>query len=376
MRPFYLIIIGLLSTTTIAQSNSPANTNSNVKPAPTVTTDSGTSGENPCSLSSSAAGLEQQQEDLTRNITYLENRARSVNTAILSLNAVTQDLSTKSLSLDQYQNAARDAVQQLKTNTVYAKDIPAAVRNLTNAYRYSLEPLISLPGVADDSTLDPEVSTIVSRYLRTARDIYTKRNMQLGFDESSSSSSKATLLDFVNNMGTDSLKRDFSDLSQAATDATHALMTLQKTVNDSNDAARACRSQVIQKRDEEVFMNRLAIKYGLPWFCLTAGALFLVPQVIRAVVILRNPALMSQLGFSVDKIIELVTILFISLTILILGLASKIDGQVLGTLLGGISGYVLNRISRREGAQASSPPSTSIATPMTTSQTQDVVEEK
>lgn len=91
--------------------------------------------------------------------------------------------------------------------------------------------------------------------------------------------------------------------------------------------------------DENNNINRLAIQYGLPLFCGTIIILFLGPFIIRAF------STKSDLdSYSPSVLLELITVLLLTMSILILGLGKQIEGEVLGTLLGGISGYVLNRI--------------------------------
>lgn len=68
---------------------------------------------------------------------------------------------------------------------------------------------------------------------------------------------------------------------------------------------------------------------------------------VLLVLILLGPRLYSNAIqediFSTKLILELLTVYILVSTILILGLANRIQNEVLGTLLGGISGYVLGR---------------------------------
>lgn len=94
--------------------------------------------------------------------------------------------------------------------------------------------------------------------------------------------------------------------------------------------------------EEETEIDGLAIKIGLPLFCITILLLFLGPKII---------SLFDKTDLEVPKenspqsvLLEISTVLLLTMSILILGLSDKIDSDVLGTLIGGISGYVLNRI--------------------------------
>ncbi|MDX2360755.1 MAG: hypothetical protein QNK23_08105 [Crocinitomicaceae bacterium] len=82
-------------------------------------------------------------------------------------------------------------------------------------------------------------------------------------------------------------------------------------------------------------INMWAIWMGIPAFCLTILLLYLLPEWLNR----RRPD--ADRDYSV--LLELITVLLLTMTILILGLSGKISEEVLGTLIGGISGYVLNK---------------------------------
>ena len=98
-----------------------------------------------------------------------------------------------------------------------------------------------------------------------------------------------------------------------------------------------------EKRD----INSLAIKVGLPAFCITILLLFLGPAWIRRKS--TNPD-GDTTGNGQSVLLEISTVLLLTMSILILGLSGKINGDVLGTLIGGISGYVLNRMRNAPSA--------------------------
>ena len=101
--------------------------------------------------------------------------------------------------------------------------------------------------------------------------------------------------------------------------------------------------------EEETQINDLAIKLGLPLFCLTILALFLVPSFLNKNKVEQD----QQRESSQNVLLEISTVLLLTMSILILGLSGKIQSDVLGTLIGGISGYVLNRIRIRTGTNSS-----------------------
>lgn len=94
--------------------------------------------------------------------------------------------------------------------------------------------------------------------------------------------------------------------------------------------------------ERETQINGLAIKLGLPLFCGTILLLFLGPTLIRLLRKGQTEAVAST--NSQNVLLEISTVLLLTMTILILGLSGKINGDVLGTLIGGISGYVLNKM--------------------------------
>ncbi len=101
----------------------------------------------------------------------------------------------------------------------------------------------------------------------------------------------------------------------------------------------------LNKKIEEVdiTINHRAIKIGLPWFCVTVILLFVIAFIYRLIQINKQVAGNPADDFVTSILLEVITVLLITLTILILGLAGILKENVLGTLLGGIAGYVLNR---------------------------------
>jgi hypothetical protein len=94
-------------------------------------------------------------------------------------------------------------------------------------------------------------------------------------------------------------------------------------------------------------INELAITLGLPLFCGTVVVLFIIPFLARHLSKFDNDANQMPGSFQFSTLVEISTVLLLTMSILILGLAGKLDPPVLGTLLGGISGYVLNRTATR-----------------------------
>lgn len=75
---------------------------------------------------------------------------------------------------------------------------------------------------------------------------------------------------------------------------------------------------------------------GLPAFGLVLLAIFAIPKLYR------DKELQAEI-FSSGIVLDMFTVFLLTITILLLGLGRKLTENVLGTLLGGIAGYVLGR---------------------------------
>jgi hypothetical protein len=80
-----------------------------------------------------------------------------------------------------------------------------------------------------------------------------------------------------------------------------------------------------------------------------------IPIIVQTFSRTANSGEQVKAIFASGILVEIITVLLLTMSILILGLANRIEGPVLGTLLGGISGYVLNRFrgrTQQDGTQA------------------------
>ena len=97
--------------------------------------------------------------------------------------------------------------------------------------------------------------------------------------------------------------------------------------------------KAMQRKSE---INVTAIYLGLPLFCATILILFIGTQWLKLYYGSKDNG--NKIStFPSAVLLEISTVLLVTLSILILGLAKLISSEVLGTLLGGISGFVLNR---------------------------------
>lgn len=132
-----------------------------------------------------------------------------------------------------------------------------------------------------------------------------------------------------------------SDLKNACETEKRAVEAKIKELDLERKELSNKRAKILSKMNEKRDINSLAIKVGLPAFCITILLLFLGPAWIRRKS--TNPD-GDTTGNGQSVLLEISTVLLLTMSILILGLSGKINGDVLGTLIGGISGYVLNRM--------------------------------
>lgn len=100
-------------------------------------------------------------------------------------------------------------------------------------------------------------------------------------------------------------------------------------------------SELYNHKGQNNELHRISIQLGLPAFCVTILLLFIIPYFLDRK---STPSDSNNSNLNNKQyLLDVATVLLLTLTILILGLAKMMTGEVLGTLLGGISGYVLNR---------------------------------
>lgn len=98
---------------------------------------------------------------------------------------------------------------------------------------------------------------------------------------------------------------------------------------------------IMDKLSEDVDIDFFSILLGLPLFCVTVLVLFVGPGFIQSKY--GNGTTNPLLEKSQNILLDLSTVLLLTMSVLILGLSGNINSDVLGTLIGGISGYVLNK---------------------------------
>ncbi len=130
-------------------------------------------------------------------------------------------------------------------------------------------------------------------------------------------------------------KRDLvRDMSLLKTDLITASKTATRKQKESDDKMKSYTAEL--KSLKELSINKITLYVALPLFAFILIAVFLIPsQYVNNTV--------QKLFLEKNIIKDVLTIFLLTSTIILLGLSGVIKGEIIGTLLGGISVYVLQR---------------------------------
>lgn len=123
--------------------------------------------------------------------------------------------------------------------------------------------------------------------------------------------------------------------------AISAVDTKIKEMESSLKSLSAKRISLINALQKSTALSDQLLTWAAPGLGLIVIILLIAPRCYSADV--------QKTVFNTDVIIQLLTVFLLTTVILILGIAGKIPENALGTLLGGISGYVLGRTTNRTG---------------------------
>lgn len=132
-------------------------------------------------------------------------------------------------------------------------------------------------------------------------------------------------------------KNEIDNKKNSYNSFTSKVENIKKVLNEKSAEIDGKLTELFNHKSQNTDLHRISILIGLPAFCVTILLLFLVPYY------LEKKSTTNNHNNNKQYLLDVATVLLLTLTILILGLAKMITGEVLGTLLGGISGYVLNR---------------------------------
>ncbi len=254
------------------------------------------------------------------------------------------------------------------------REIYATIAKIVNPFAQLTSPLSSVAQQSGRS-VDTEALTFAEKYRREAENIdkelfsggFKKWRRFDDFDFIDIVSSKSAELAPISKQEISELKAVFNktkylDVRKRVGDFldggfTESASTL-KSKQDEFARLRARKTAILVELDKpNTEINDLAIRLGLPLFCVTVVLLICFPIFIQTRSRIEGLAAQLQSIFGSGILVEINTVLLLTMTILILGLADKLPGEVLGTLIGGISGYVLNRFRGRQGQTAPEPES-------------------
>lgn len=199
----------------------------------------------------------------------------------------------------------------------------------------------------DDGKKQAVVNRFINSIASKVSELRTRYNVQSGnyyrvHDDNYTRDDINSLLGYKN-IYTDSVyKLFYKDYIKIISEQLQAAKTAQagadnyiklayKKIEDLNKASE----------DKDISINQRAINIGLPLFCGTVFLLFLIAFLYRKLNSVDNSK--DSDGLISKILLEIITVLLITMTVLILGLARILSENVLGTLLGGIAGYILNR---------------------------------
>lgn len=140
----------------------------------------------------------------------------------------------------------------------------------------------------------------------------------------------------------ESLKNSIESMKLSFSNAGSRIENTKQLISKKIEEIDGKLSGLYNHKSQSTDLHRISIIIGLPAFCLTILLLFLIPYYLERKSTTDNPAANNK-----QYLLDIATVLLLTLTILILGLAKMITSEVLGTLLGGISAYVLNRTTSR-----------------------------
>lgn len=115
-------------------------------------------------------------------------------------------------------------------------------------------------------------------------------------------------------------------------------------------AAEEAYNRINGEKKEQFKIDRILV-WTLPLYGLLMALMMLIPK-------FYSGAAIREAIFGSGLILQLITVYLLTATILILGIGGKISSEVLGTLIGGISGYVLGRNMKSAPQIATSPTAT------------------
>lgn len=314
--------------------------------------------------SSESASLPDTQPELERLRMQTDDRVTETKQSLKSWETVVTELTNAQRSVPGASAPPQSAYQSL-TEAVKTRDLngmkirlSSLMQGVQSVYDYSTTSTYSYATYAPSarSAPDPEIQTFLNGWRTKVDAVFFKLNITPYFNGAtwySNQSPQTTISPEDLELLKDATSADA--LVRLKQDVGQVLDGLLKDATSRRDQAKQAANDAKTRLDEvtkklgktKLEINQLAIELGLPLFCGTVLLMLIVPIVFQA----RGIGTSSQVDaiFASGILVEIITVLLLTMSILILGLSGKIEGPVLGTLLGGISGYVLNRFRDKKG---------------------------
>jgi hypothetical protein len=151
---------------------------------------------------------------------------------------------------------------------------------------------------------------------------------------------RADLAEFETALSDSAFQSYKSDLLNAFAARASDIRALTKADRDAmtrvqEDAAEVSRA-IGQREDDQAKLDSRIVTIAIPAVAFALIMLFLAPLLYKSED-LRRSIITSGL------LVELMTIFLLTAAVIILGIDGRIQAEVIGTLLGGVSGYVLGR---------------------------------
>lgn len=231
------------------------------------------------------------------------------------------------------QNPASHA---LRTQLIAAID--AAANDFTSI-EAALATRIAKPQVARDFLERSPFAAVVT--VPQARPLEnTRLNQLLRVDGPLDRLPRAYIVEFQAALSDSAFRSYRSQLLGAFSSRTADVRALMKADRDEDarlqqDAADVSRA-IGARQDDQARLDAHIVMFAVPAVCLAFIGLLLAPLLYRSEDSRRSI-------ITTGMLVELTTVFLLTVAVIILGVDGRIQAEIIGTLLGGVSGYVLGR---------------------------------
>jgi len=304
-------------------------------------------------------GIKKTIYEMQSELGYIDSELRELNREVSELKGLKDgigsiiDLITSYSPSEEFSDAS-SALSQVHTN--YKEDrnrigpveLEAVLRRIRNAWRNDLRAFESYVKQADS-----ELKTFRSPFVGSIRD-KINLNYQKTRNEFDAKYDKL-YVELIKKDGRDEVEtsKAFSNLIKACSEVSmeryvlsvldgvknridSKVSTLKKQIDEKTPTLKSLARELENRQQGQTQIDKALVTFALPSFAVLIVLLLLAPRLYKDTGI-------QKIILESGVLLELITVFLLTATTLLLGIANKIDGDILGTLLGGISGYVLGR---------------------------------